>query len=61
MHFSLNRMHKEDTTMTREQRREYYNELAKLCESLEGKTDNISNCLRANAVSTMTMLLKEGI
>lgn len=47
--------------MTREQRREYYNELVKLCESLKDKTDNISNCLRANAVSTMTMLLKEGI
>lgn len=47
--------------MTKEQRREYYDELVKLCESLKGKTDNISNCLRANAVSTMTMLLTEGI
>ena len=47
--------------MTKEQRREYYDELVKLCKSLEGKTDNISNCLRANAVSTMTMLLTEGI
>ena len=47
--------------MTIEQRREYYNELVKLCESLKDKTDNISNCLRANAVSIMAMLLIEGI
>lgn len=47
--------------MTIEQRREYYEKLKRLCESLRGKTDNISNCLRANAVSTMTMLIKEGI
>lgn len=47
--------------MTKEQRRQYFDELVKLCESLKGKTDNISNCQRANAVSIMTMLLKEGL
>lgn len=47
--------------MTIEQRREYYNELVKLCKSLEGKTDNLSRCMRADAVSTMIRLLKEGI
>ena len=47
--------------MTKEQRREYYENLKQLCESLKGKADSISNCLRANAVATMTMLLKEGI
>lgn len=47
--------------MTKEQRRQYFDELAKLCESLKGKTDNLSNCMRAYAVSTMTVLLKEGI
>ena len=47
--------------MTKEQRREYFESLKQLCESLEGKTDNKSNCLRAYAVMRMSMLLKEGI
>lgn len=47
--------------MTIEQRREYYENLKRLCESLRGKTDNISNCMRAHATSVMIMLIREGI
>lgn len=47
--------------MTIQERRKYYESLVQLCESLKGKTDNISNCMRASAVSTMEMLLKEGL
>lgn len=45
--------------MTKEQKQEFFDKLVDLCKSLEGETDNVSNSLRANAVSIMTMLLKE--
>lgn len=47
--------------MTKEERREYYENLKQLCESLKDKTDNNSNCMKAYAVAVMTSLLVEGI
>lgn len=46
-------------TLTNEELKQWKDDMFKLCEQLEGKTDNLSNAMRITACETISQILSE--
>lgn len=47
------------TNLTKEELTKWFNDMCKQCEELSGKTDSLSNAIRAYNVMQMTMIMNE--